>query len=1005
MEVGIVRRINIDNEMQASYLDYAMSVIVSRALPDVRDGLKPVHRRILYAMYDLGLTSDKPYKKSARIVGEVLGKYHPHGDAAVYEAMVRMAQDFSLRYPLVDGQGNFGSVDGDNAAAMRYTEARLADIANEMLADIDRDTVDWNDNFDGTLREPSVLPAALPNLLVNGSSGIAVGMATNIPPHNLGEVCDALGYVIDNFGRAEDITTEDLMRFIQGPDFPTGGVVFRYEREGNGDDAEQVDAIERAYGSGKGSLVVQAKAQIEEMSRSRNRIVVTELPYQTDKSRLIERIAELVREGRLEGLTDLRDESDRTGMRICIELTRTVDPRQVLADLYKLTPLQSTFGVSLLALVDGEPRLLSLKKMLIHYVEHRQQVIVRRARHDLAIARQRAHILEGLLRALDVLDQIIALIRGSRTADAARRELIKQLNFSEAQAQAILDMQLRRLAALERQKLQDEHKEMLRLIKELEALLASPKKVLALIRQNLLDLKARYGDPRRTQIADRAKAVLTARDHAAERDVWVALDADGRLCTAGRGDQNGDDPEGRPAPQAAGTSAPGAGKGESTSPLQLFAGPPVLLVAANTRQDLYLFTASGRAGRVQGHNWPEAPGAPAADLAGLSGNPGGPRERIVSMLALLPPQGDEGRPAGGHLVLGTAQGKVKRVALADLYPQAHSSPQVIALEPGDELAWATLGRGQGEVLLITAAGQAIRFAEEEVRPMGLPAGGVGGIKLREGDRVVTGIVIAGAAQHLAILASDGRGKRVPLAEFPIQGRYGAGVIAARMPERSGPAVVAAALLGRGAWLTCVTANGKTKTLAARAVPELDRPAPGKLLMAPARDDCLARVLVVNAEDLPGAGGAPRGNDDGTAGEGRNGKGRRRAGTDGRTEAAAGEGNLEPAARETGTAESARATPAPRGRGGRAASGTPAEDRAGRPAEPGMGAAMDTAPGPKATPSAAVPAERPGLDAGTAASGRAKGAGSPGPAGAKATRATRRKGQLSLELPPEPEPPG
>ncbi len=388
MEVGIVRRINIDNEMQASYLDYAMSVIVSRALPDVRDGLKPVHRRILYAMYDLGLTSDKPYKKSARIVGEVLGKYHPHGDAAVYEAMVRMAQDFSLRYPLVDGQGNFGSVDGDNAAAMRYTEARLAAIANEMLADIDRDTVDWNDNFDGTLREPAVLPAALPNLLVNGSSGIAVGMATNIPPHNLGEVCDALCYVIDNFSAAEDITTEDLMRFIQGPDFPTGGVVFRYEREGNGDGAEQVDAIERAYGGGKGSLVVQAKAQIEEMSRSRNRIVVTELPYQTDKSRLIERIAELVREGRLEGLTDLRDESDRTGMRICIELTRTVDPRQVLAELYRLTPLQSTFGVSLLALVDGEPRLLSLKKMLIHYVEHRQQVIVRRARHDLSIARR-----------------------------------------------------------------------------------------------------------------------------------------------------------------------------------------------------------------------------------------------------------------------------------------------------------------------------------------------------------------------------------------------------------------------------------------------------------------------------------------------------------------------------------------------------------------------------------------------------------------------------------------
>ena len=532
MELGIIRQINIDVEMQASYLDYAMSVIVARALPDARDGLKPVHRRILYAMHDLGLDPAKPYKKSARIVGEVLGKYHPHGDAAVYEAMVRMAQDFSLRYPLVDGQGNFGSVDGDNAAAMRYTEARLSKIAVEMLADIDKDTVDWTDNFDGTLKEPTVLPAMLPNLLVNGASGIAVGMATNIPPHNLGEVVDALCFLIDNFKRHDDVTVDDLMQFIPGPDFPTGGVIYRYAQEGTGDAAEQVDVIAHAYAGGKGHIVMQAKAHIEDMSRNRARIVVTELPYMTNKTNLLERIAELVRDGRLEGITDLRDESDRTGMRVCIEMTRTVEPRQILADLFKLTPLQNTFGVSLLALVDGEPKLLSLKRMLLHYIEHRQEVIVRRAKHDLAKAKLRAHILEGLLRALDVLDEVIATIRKSRNADTAKQNLIEEFKFTDIQAQAILDMQLRRLAALERRKLQDEYRETIALIRELEALLDSPQRVLALIKENLLDLKARYGDARRTQIADRVKGTLTTMDVLPDEDVWISLSTDGMIAQA-----------------------------------------------------------------------------------------------------------------------------------------------------------------------------------------------------------------------------------------------------------------------------------------------------------------------------------------------------------------------------------------------------------------------------------------------------------------------------------------
>ena len=609
MELGTIRQINIDVEMQASYLDYAMSVIVARALPDVRDGLKPVHRRILYAMHDLGLDPDKPYKKSARIVGEVLGKYHPHGDAAVYEAMVRMAQDFSLRYPLVDGQGNFGSIDGDNAAAMRYTEARLAKIATEMLGDIEKDTVEWTDNFDGTLKEPTVLPAALPNLLVNGASGIAVGMATNIPPHNLGEVCDALCYLIDRYDRHDDVTVEDLMQFIPGPDFPTGGVIYRYQREGSGEAAEQVDVIAHAYAGGKGHIVMQAKAHIEDMSRNRARIVVTELPYMTNKTNLLERIAELVRDGRLDGITDLRDESDRTGMRICIEMTRTVEPREVLASLFKLTPLQQTFGVSLLALVDNEPRLLSLKRMLMHFLEHRQEVIVRRSKYELAKAKARAHILEGLLRALDVLDEIIALIRASKTADVAKQGLIKDFKFSEIQAQAILDMQLRRLAALERRRLQDEYREVIALIRTLEELLNSPKKVLTLIRQNLVDLKARYGDTRRTQIADRVQGTLTTHDLLPDEDVWVTLSPEGTLTKWRRGD---------PASEPKGKAAPAH-----------LRAPAPQIVAANTRDDLYLFSVKGQATRIGAHQVPEGSGSHFADLSGLTR-----RDRIAALVAL-----------------------------------------------------------------------------------------------------------------------------------------------------------------------------------------------------------------------------------------------------------------------------------------------------------------------------------------------------------------------------------
>ncbi len=821
MEFGTIRPINIDAEMQASYLDYAMSVIVARALPDVRDGLKPVHRRILWAMYDLGLMPDRPYKKSARIVGEVLGKYHPHGDVAVYEAMVRMAQDFSLRYPLVDGQGNFGSVDGDNAAAMRYTEARLAPIALEMLNDIEKNTVDWNDNFDGTLKEPSVLPAALPNLLVNGSSGIAVGMSTNIPPHNLGEVCDALCYLIDNHHRQEDITVEDLMRFIPGPDFPTGGVVYRYSQLGNGENAEQEDAIAKAYAGGKGSIVMQAKAHIEDMSRSKARIVVTELPYQTNKSSLIERIAELVRDGRIEGITDLRDESDRTGMRIIIELTRTVDPSEVLRLLYKLTPLQQTFGVSLLALVDGEPRLLSLKRALLHFIEHRQVVIVRRAKHDLAKAKERAHIVEGLLKALDILDEVIALIRASRTAEVARDGLIKQLGFTPIQAQAILDMQLRRLAALERRKLETEYKELLVLIKELEELLKSPKKVLDVIRQDLKNLKTKYGDARRTQIADRAKGVLTTIDLLPQEELWLTLNTDGTLMRH---------------------------RGEKPA----FPLPPVqFAVKGDTKTDLYLFTARGQAGRVQAHQIPETGGGHFANLAGL--------RRGSEVVALLPLPKPNGEPLSGYIVMATAQGKVKRINAADLAANTGDAPQVIGLDEGDRLTWAGVSQGGGELLLFTARGQAIRFSEDDVRAMGLPAGGIGGIRLAADDRVIAGGVAAAGAStaQVALVLGAGYAKRVPLADFPTQGRNGKGIGAAKLSSRSGD-VVCGALLEPEDRLVCVQADASAVGCAFAALAQMGRPSSGKALPGLVAGQPVTRAYVLAGAGAPDEGAPTKG---------------------------------------------------------------------------------------------------------------------------------------------------
>ncbi len=786
MEIGTVRQIDIDEEMQGAYLDYAMSVIVSRALPDVRDGLKPVHRRILYAMHDMGVRSDRPHKKSARIVGEVLGKYHPHSDDAVYEAMARMAQDFSLRYMLVDGQGNFGSVDGDSPAAMRYTEARMAVIAEEMLGDIDKDTVDFIPNFDDSLQEPSVLPAALPNLLVNGATGIAVGMTTNIPPHNLSEVCDALIYLIDNYKKTDDITVEDLTRFIQGPDFPTGGVVYRFS--GKDGDGDRVDQIRNAYALGRGRITVQAKVHIEQMTRNRSRIVLTELPYQVNKTRLIERIAELVRDDRLEGITDLRDESDRQGMRLCIELTRTVEPREILSQLFKLTPMQATFGLRMLALVNGEPRLLPLKRVLLDYLEHRQQVITRRSKYLLERAKMRAHILEGLLKALDHIDEVIDTIRRSRTVDTARTNLMKQFSLTEVQTQAILDMPLRRLAGLERRKIADEYKEKQQEIKYLQGLLKSPAKLREVIRQDLVTLKERYGDARRTQIADQEKGHHTARDLVEAEDVLITLWQDGQISR------------------------------QQKAPRISSKAVPLVQVWGNTRDDVAFFTASGQAVTLPLHQVPAEQDTPVSNVTDLDRS-----ERLVSALVLPHvPEGEE--PPETYLTLVTRGGRIKRITLDDLAPASRGSVTAMGVEDGDELGWVVETNGQDEVLLSTRQGKAIRFSEGDVRPMGLSAAGVLAIKLGKDDAVV-GMGVARDSEYVVLITEKGYAKRTATKSFPTQKRYGGGVQAAKLTSTSGKVAVVA--LAREAQdVVLVTTNGRVTKLPVKAVHSMGRPTAG-----------------------------------------------------------------------------------------------------------------------------------------------------------------------------------
>jgi len=815
---------DIVTEMRSSFLDYAMSVIVSRALPDVRDGLKPVHRRILYAMSELGITPDKPFKKSARIVGEVIGKYHPHGDAAVYDTMVRMAQDFNMRYMLVEGHGNFGSVDGDGAAAMRYTEARLSKIAMEMLRDLNKETVDFVPNYDGEEREPSVLPSRFPNLLVNGVSGIAVGMATNIPPHNLGEVIDGILAMIEN----PDITPLELMEHIQGPDFPTGGYILG--RQG----------IRQAYATGRGTIVMRARTSIEETG-GKARIIVHELPYQVNKAKLVERIAELVRDKHIDGITDLRDESDRNGMRVVIELRRDVNPSVVLNNLYKHTPMQSNFGVNMLALVDGEPKVLNLRDVLYYYLQHQITVIRRRTEYDLKKAEERAHILEGLRIALDNLDDVIALIRASRTTEEAREGLISRFGLSVAQAQAILDMRLQRLTGLERQKIEDEYKELQVKIAEYKAVLADEKLVLNIIGEELKDIRERFNDERRTEITFEADNIEDE-DLIPREEVVVTITHTGYV---------------KRLPVSTYRSQKRGGKGvigmetkEDDFVEHLF--------TTNSHHTLLFFTNKGKAYRLKAWEIPElgrtARGTPIINLLQI--------DQGETINAVIPIENMED---GKYLFFATRRGIVKKTPLADFANIRKAGLIAILLREDDELVGVKLTDGSRTVIMGTSHGMSICFPEQDVRPMGRSAAGVKGIHLSEGDQVV-GMDVVEDEKEVLIVTAKGYGKRTPVSEYRLQTRGGKGIKTLNVTEKNGR-VVGLKVAGAKQDLMIMTAAGTLIRTGIDGISSMGRNTQGVRLINIREDDEVATVAIVEREtgqpqDAGGNGGEETGGADG-----------------------------------------------------------------------------------------------------------------------------------------------
>ncbi|RST66320.1 DNA gyrase subunit A, partial [Bacillus pumilus] len=800
-----VREVNISQEMRTSFLDYAMSVIVSRALPDVRDGLKPVHRRILYAMNDLGMTSDKPFKKSARIVGEVIGKYHPHGDSAVYEAMVRMAQDFNYRYMLVDGHGNFGSVDGDGAAAMRYTEARLSKISMEILRDITKDTIDYQDNYDGSEREPMVMPARFPNLLVNGATGIAVGMATNIPPHQLGEVIDGVLAISQN----PEMTTQELMDIIPGPDFPTAGQIIG--RSG----------IRKAYETGRGSITLRAKSDIEETSSGKQRIVINEIPYQVNKARLIEKIADLVRDKKIDGITDLRDESDRNGMRIVIELRRDANVHVLLNNLYKQTTLQTSFGINLLALVDGQPKVLSLKQCLEYYLEHQKVIIRRRTAYELRKAEARAHILEGLRIALDHLDEVIALIRGSQTAEIARNGLMENYSLSEKQAQAILDMRLQRLTGLEREKIEDEYKGLVDLIAELKAILADNEKVLEIIREELIEIKDRFNDTRRTEIVTAGIETIEDEDLIPVENIVITLTHNGYIkrlpASTYRSQKRG------------GKGVQGMGTNEDDFVEQL--------ISTSTHDTILFFSNKGKVYRAKGYEIPEfgrtAKGIPIINLLEV--------EKGEWINAIIPvSEFDE----DSYLFFTTRHGVSKRTTLSQFANIRNNGLIALSLRDEDELMAVRLTNGEKQIIIGTKKGMLIRFAETDVREMGRTAAGVKGITLSEDD-IVVGMEILEPDANVLIVTERGYGKLTPEKEYRVQTRGGKGLKTCKITDNNGPLITVKATNAEAEEdLMIITGSGVIIRMAVSDISTTGRVTQGVRLIRLGDEEHVATVALV-----------------------------------------------------------------------------------------------------------------------------------------------------------------
>ncbi|MCQ6280208.1 DNA gyrase subunit A [Bacillus sp. EB600] len=803
-----VKEINISQEMKSSFLDYAMSVIVSRALPDVRDGLKPVHRRILYAMHDLGIHADKPYKKSARIVGDVIGKYHPHGDSAVYETMVRMAQNFNYRYMLVDGHGNFGSVDGDSAAAMRYTESRMSKISMEMLRDINKDTIDYQDNYDGEEREPVVLPARFPNLLVNGTTGIAVGMATNIPPHQLGEVIDGVLAVSHD----PDITIQELMDIIPGPDFPTGGIIIG--RSG----------IRKAYETGRGSITIRAKVEIEQKANGKEVIIVNEIPYQVNKAKLIEKIAELARDKKIEGITDLRDESDRRGMRIVIEVRKDANSSVLLNNLYKQTALQTSFGINTLALVDGHPRVLNLKQCLVYYLDHQRVIIRRRTEFELRKAEARAHILEGLRIALDHLDEVINLIRNSQTADIAREGLMTTFNLSEKQAQAILDMRLQRLTGLEREKIEDEYQSLVKLISELKAILADDEKILEIIREELLEIKERFNDKRRTEIVTGGIENIEDEDLIPRENIVITLTHNGYIkrlpVSTYRSQRRG------------GRGIQGMGTNEDDFVEHL--------ITTSTHDTILFFTNKGKVYRSKGYEIPEygrtAKGLPIINLLEV--------DKGEWVNAIIPV---EEFVDDWFLFFTTKHGVSKRSPLSSFAHIRNNGLIALNLREDDELISVRLTDGSKEIIIGTKNGMLIRFPETDVRSMGRTATGVKGITLDNTDEVV-GMEVLEDHTDILIVTRNGYGKRTPASEYRIQGRGGKGIKTCHITDKNGDLVAMKAVTGEED-LMLITTGGVLIRIAVDGISSMGRNTIGvKLITIKENDEFVATVAKVEKEE-------------------------------------------------------------------------------------------------------------------------------------------------------------